>query len=80
MSLVIIMERPRSLRVLLSPAPLAFKAAVGFYRTTDLVLILVVTGCAIATGLVDGTTREIVHAIQVCMPKNALFFKPNSVL
>ncbi|CAM9604930.1 unnamed protein product, partial [Ascophyllum nodosum] len=40
------------------------EAAVGFYRTIDILLVLVITGCAIATGLVDGTTREIIHAIQ----------------
>ena len=41
------------------------QAVVGAWRTLDLVLILVVLGCAISTGRVDGVTRVVVHAIQV---------------
>lgn len=42
------------------------QSVVGAWRTLDLVLILVVLGCAITTGWVDGVTRVVVHAIQVC--------------
>lgn len=41
------------------------QCVVGAWRSLDLVLVLVVFGCAIATGLVDGFTRVVVHAIQV---------------
>lgn len=37
----------------------------GVWRSLDAVLVLVVLGCAITTGLVEGYAREVVHAIQV---------------
>lgn len=41
------------------------QSVVGAWRTLDLFLVLVVLGCSIATGLVDGVSRVVVHAIQV---------------
>ena len=41
------------------------ESVVGVWRSLDAVLVLVVLGCAITTGLVEGYAREVVHAIQV---------------
>ena len=41
------------------------QAVVGAWRSLDLLLVLIVMATAIATGLVEGFTREVVHAIQV---------------